>query len=359
MHAHQVCAPAAAAAARLFEAAEADLDAVQRALEADRQQGCVVRLRGLPYSASAEDVARFFEGVALSAEPDAVVFVLSPSDGRRTGEAFVQLASQADLGTAMNRHKECMGHRYIEVFHSSRLERLQELQQQQQQQQAASAQQLRYQRPLAQPHRCGGACRAGLCIAVPASAAAVPDHAHAWGVLARSAPQMQVAGGGGRRRPAPAAQRCRVAPAGGRHDAAARRQRRGSPAAAASCGQQQYGEHHPAVQHAWWHAAAVDSSKQRGRSIAAGRGHRHWHGQPQQRHAWHATHVGPRVCLALPHDGPWRGRSVHAPAGGCMPGCVPTRTLAPTRCLPLPRTSHTLLHAAACRACGHLADRRG
>jgi hypothetical protein len=45
----------------MFEAAEADLAAVKKVLQNSHLQGCVVRLRGLPYTATAADVAAFFE----------------------------------------------------------------------------------------------------------------------------------------------------------------------------------------------------------------------------------------------------------------------------------------------------------
>lgn len=51
----------AAVCNRLFEAAEADLAAVKKVLEDTRLQGCVVRLRGLPYTATAADVVDFFQ----------------------------------------------------------------------------------------------------------------------------------------------------------------------------------------------------------------------------------------------------------------------------------------------------------
>ncbi|KAF8058087.1 Esrp1 [Scenedesmus sp. PABB004] len=112
----------------LFEAAEADLAAVKKVLEDSRLQGFVVRLRGLPFSASAADVVAFFSGVPLAGGDDAVVFVRS-ADGRPTGECYVEVADEASLAAAMARHKELMGTRYIEIFNSSKVDKLQALQQ--------------------------------------------------------------------------------------------------------------------------------------------------------------------------------------------------------------------------------------
>lgn len=113
---------------RLFEAAEADLAAIKKVLEDSRLQGFVVRLRGLPYSATAADIKQFFSGVQLSEDDDAIVFAQSV-DGRPTGEAYVELADERALSLAMTRHKELMGNRYIEIFNSSKVDKLQAVQQ--------------------------------------------------------------------------------------------------------------------------------------------------------------------------------------------------------------------------------------
>jgi hypothetical protein len=62
---------------RLFEAAEADLAAVKKVLEDSRLQGFVVRLRGMPYSATPADITSFLEGVQLAEVEDTIVIAHS------------------------------------------------------------------------------------------------------------------------------------------------------------------------------------------------------------------------------------------------------------------------------------------
>ena len=52
---------------------------------------------------------------------DGVLFVKKP-DGRATGDAFVLLAVENDAEKALQKHKENMGSRYIELFRSTTAE---------------------------------------------------------------------------------------------------------------------------------------------------------------------------------------------------------------------------------------------
>jgi len=76
----------------------------------------VVRLRGLPYGCSREEIAYFFTGLEIA--PNGIS-LLHDNQGRTTGEAFVQFAHQDLAERAMNKHKDKIGHRYIEIFKSS------------------------------------------------------------------------------------------------------------------------------------------------------------------------------------------------------------------------------------------------
>jgi RNA recognition motif-containing protein len=78
--------------------------------------GGIVRLRGLPWTCSENDVVNFFLGIPIV--PNGVHFVRN-AHGKATGEAFVQLHTQESVHFALQRHKKMMGRRYIEVFKSS------------------------------------------------------------------------------------------------------------------------------------------------------------------------------------------------------------------------------------------------
>jgi heterogeneous nuclear ribonucleoprotein F/H len=76
----------------------------------------IVRLRGLPYGCTKEEIANFFSGLEII--PNGIT-ILVDQFGRTTGDAFVQFASLELLTKALQKHKETIGHRYIEVFKST------------------------------------------------------------------------------------------------------------------------------------------------------------------------------------------------------------------------------------------------
>ncbi|XP_046860386.1 heterogeneous nuclear ribonucleoprotein H3-like isoform X2 [Xenia sp. Carnegie-2017] len=82
----------------------------------DDHDNRVVRLRGLPYGCSKEEVANFFKGLEIA--PNGITIALD-EEGKITGDAYVEFASADIASQAMNKHKEKIGHRYIEIFHST------------------------------------------------------------------------------------------------------------------------------------------------------------------------------------------------------------------------------------------------
>jgi len=79
----------------------------------------LVRLRGLPFGCSKEEILQFFSGLEIV--PNGITLPVD-IQGRSTGEAFVQFSSQDIAEKALKKHKDRIGHRYIEIFKSSRSE---------------------------------------------------------------------------------------------------------------------------------------------------------------------------------------------------------------------------------------------
>ena len=70
-----------------------------------------LRMRGLPFRATREDVETFF----YPTEVVAVRFTVD-KDGRPSGRAYVDFNSEGDMALALKRNGDCIGKRYIELF---------------------------------------------------------------------------------------------------------------------------------------------------------------------------------------------------------------------------------------------------
>ncbi|XP_064232756.1 heterogeneous nuclear ribonucleoprotein F isoform X4 [Aotus nancymaae] len=88
-------------------------------------EGFVIKLRGLPWSCSVEDVQNFLSDCTIHDGAAGVHFIYT-REGRQSGEAFVELGSEDNVKLLaekpLGKHKERIGHRYIEVFKSSQEE---------------------------------------------------------------------------------------------------------------------------------------------------------------------------------------------------------------------------------------------
>mmetsp|Transcript_23882 Transcript_23882/g.35298 ORF Transcript_23882/g.35298 Transcript_23882/m.35298 type:complete len:314 (-) Transcript_23882:188-1129(-) len=78
-----------------------------------------LRMRGLPFSSTKEEITKFFEGHNII--PETVVLTYR-GDGRATGEGYVGFESAEDSKNAMALHRNTMGSRYIELFISNKEE---------------------------------------------------------------------------------------------------------------------------------------------------------------------------------------------------------------------------------------------
>ncbi|XP_017280518.1 epithelial splicing regulatory protein 1 isoform X3 [Kryptolebias marmoratus] len=93
-----------------------------------REDQIIVRMRGLPFDATLGQVLDFFsprdglkETCPVSGGADGILFVRYP-DGRPTGDAFVLFACEEHAQSALRKHKDMLGKRYIELFKSTAAE---------------------------------------------------------------------------------------------------------------------------------------------------------------------------------------------------------------------------------------------
>ncbi|XP_022207494.2 heterogeneous nuclear ribonucleoprotein H isoform X2 [Nilaparvata lugens] len=88
----------------------------------DREEDCnIVKMRGLPWSATVEEIFKFFDGCRIRGGKNGVQMTMS-REGRPSGEAFVELETEDDVQKALKKDRDHMGPRYIEVFRAKRSE---------------------------------------------------------------------------------------------------------------------------------------------------------------------------------------------------------------------------------------------
>uniref|UniRef100_A0A663MK90 G-rich RNA sequence binding factor 1 n=1 Tax=Athene cunicularia TaxID=194338 RepID=A0A663MK90_ATHCN len=85
----------------------------------------LVRAQGFPFSCTEEDVLTFFDSCRIRNGENGIHFLLN-RDGRRRGDALIELESKADVQRALEKHLRYMGPRYVKVFevHDSDVESL-------------------------------------------------------------------------------------------------------------------------------------------------------------------------------------------------------------------------------------------
>ena len=73
----------------------------------------VIKMRGLPYSTTEQEIANFFPGIKIASGG---VSIGRDASGRASGEAHVEFATDQDAQSAMLLNRQQMGSRYIELF---------------------------------------------------------------------------------------------------------------------------------------------------------------------------------------------------------------------------------------------------
>ncbi|GFR41617.1 hypothetical protein Agub_g2342 [Astrephomene gubernaculifera] len=81
------------------------------------ESSAILKLKGLPYSATEEDIRQFFAPYELKG----VSFVYEP-DGRPSGLAFAEFVSKEEALKALSKNGEYIGQRYVRLLHVPRSE---------------------------------------------------------------------------------------------------------------------------------------------------------------------------------------------------------------------------------------------
>ena len=71
-----------------------------------------VKMRGLPFRVTEQEIAEWFSSVADPID----IYIKENGEGRPSGEAEVTFATEGDAKRAMQKNKQNMQHRYIELF---------------------------------------------------------------------------------------------------------------------------------------------------------------------------------------------------------------------------------------------------
>ncbi|XP_005392832.2 PREDICTED: G-rich sequence factor 1 [Chinchilla lanigera] len=75
----------------------------------------LIRAQGLPWSCTVEDVLNFFSDSRIRNSEKGVHFLLN-RDGKRRGDALIEMESEQDVQKALEKHRMYMGQRYVEVY---------------------------------------------------------------------------------------------------------------------------------------------------------------------------------------------------------------------------------------------------
>uniref|UniRef100_A0A8C5K0U8 G-rich sequence factor 1 n=3 Tax=Jaculus jaculus TaxID=51337 RepID=A0A8C5K0U8_JACJA len=78
----------------------------------------LIRAQGLPWSCTVDDVLNFFSDCRIRNSENGVHFLLN-RDGKRRGDALIEMESEQDVQKALEKHRMYMGQRYVEVYEVS------------------------------------------------------------------------------------------------------------------------------------------------------------------------------------------------------------------------------------------------
>lgn len=73
----------------------------------------VIKMRGLPWSTTVEEILKFFDNCQVKNDKEGVHIIMT-REGRPSGEAYIEMETDKDIEEALKKDREYMGSRYME-----------------------------------------------------------------------------------------------------------------------------------------------------------------------------------------------------------------------------------------------------
>ncbi|KAI5613114.1 G-rich sequence factor 1 isoform X1 [Silurus asotus] len=81
--------------------------------EGEQKDLFIVRVKGLPWSCGSEDLLKFFSDCRIRNGLSGI-HLMYHKNGKPTGQAFIELEDEEDVGKALEMHRQYLGPRYVE-----------------------------------------------------------------------------------------------------------------------------------------------------------------------------------------------------------------------------------------------------
>ncbi|KAM9463651.1 G-rich sequence factor 1 isoform 2-T2 [Salvelinus alpinus] len=81
----------------------------------EKKEVFIIRAKGLPWSCTTDDLIEFFSECRVRDGVKGIHLTVN-RDGKPNGQAFIELEHEEDVSKALEKHRQYMGPRYIEVF---------------------------------------------------------------------------------------------------------------------------------------------------------------------------------------------------------------------------------------------------
>lgn len=91
------------------------LPAYQSDSEPEKKEVYIVQVKGLPWSCSAQDLLQFFSECRIRDGVKGIHLTVNRF-GKPTGRAFIEMEHEEDVSKALEKHRQYLGPRYVEVY---------------------------------------------------------------------------------------------------------------------------------------------------------------------------------------------------------------------------------------------------